>query len=134
MRISDWSSDVCSSDLGSESLRKPVQAIQSTNRLRPGCNAPHAPIRNDTRATGRGRGGRPRLGSLESEGMESGTADHRAGGRCQEGLLTIHGSRLLPCHGWRRRPCRDRKSVVKGKRVSVRVELGGRGGVTKKKK
>src|SRR3546814_10937129 len=74
MRISDWSSDVCSSDLG--------RAARPT-------------------APGRARG-RP------------GRRARRAGRR-------------------RPRACRaDRKSVVKGKSVSVRVDLGGRRIIKKK--
>src|SRR3546814_20384196 len=34
----------------------------------------------------------------------------------------------------RNRPSRERKSVVEGKSVSVRVDLGGRGSIKKKKK
>src|SRR3546814_18786783 len=75
MRISDWSSDVCSSDLGQ----------------RPG---------------GRGR---HRMDGLP--GDERNRDDDRID-RC--------------------RPGEDRKSVVEGKRVSVRVDLGGRRIMTKK--
>src|SRR3546814_19114455 len=71
MRISDWSSDVCSSDLG---LRHEVPAPR--DRLR--------------QAQGDGRG-----------------RENRAAGA-------------------------DRKSVVLGKSVSVRVDLGGRRIITKK--
>src|SRR3546814_16717995 len=91
MRISDWSSDVCSSDLRDR----------------------------------RRRGGLP----------------HR---------LQLFGILPARCHGlyaagqiWRvervgelhaaRQPGPDRKSVVSGKRVSVRVDIGGRRTITKKK-
>src|SRR3546814_17572849 len=76
MRISDWSSDVCSSDLGHRLCRR------FRGRLH------------------RGLGGRP-----------GGGLGHRFGGR---GLGGGFG-----CLG-------DRKSVVEGKSVSVRVDLGGR--------
>src|SRR3546814_12926178 len=43
-------------------------------------------------------------------------------------------ARSDPAGARRPRPARDRKSVVSGKRVSVRVDLGGRGTIKKKKK
>src|SRR3546814_12159404 len=79
MRISDWSSDVCSSDLN-------------------GARWPRV------------LGGRP-------------------GRSCQEGRLWRHAAEA----GDRRRG-QDRKSVVSGKSVSVRVDLGGRRIIKKKKK
>src|SRR3546814_6183574 len=78
MRISDWSSDVCSSDLGRR-LFAALVARRQAPRLR----------------LDRGRQ-RPALGALD---------------------------------GWRRG---DRKSVVSGKSVSVRVDLGGRRIIKKK--
>src|SRR3546814_19292913 len=83
MRISDWSSDVCSSDLdrrGAWPLRRRDPA------------ALHAAQRD----------GRPRRGRR----------------------------RRLPADP---QPGRDRKSVVWGKSVSVRVALGGRRSITNKK-
>src|SRR3546814_12970268 len=38
-----------------------------------------------------------------------------------------------PPKGWGRRRCGERKSVVEGKRVSVRVDLGGGRAIKKKK-
>src|SRR3546814_3144306 len=78
MRISDWSSDVCSSDLFSSSL--------NSNETVPSCRR------------------RP--------------------------LLNVTWRRLLKLSAI----CsRDRKSVVSGKSVSVRVDLGGRRIIKKKK-
>src|SRR3546814_19128515 len=88
MRISDWSSDVCSSDLGSSACRN--------------------------RPNWRGTGGRNWL------------PDPR---RRRTDAETRHG--LDRC----RPPApADRKSVVEGKSVSVRVDIGGRRIIKKKKK
>src|SRR3546814_16092098 len=92
MRISDWSSDVCSSDLQ-----------------------------------------RPRL--AEPLGQHREAAVGRAARRCHQPfgnlLLEHQGHRG---EGTRVRGQRDRKSVVSGKSVSVRVDLGGRRIIKKKKK
>src|SRR3546814_12780957 len=82
MRISDWSSDVCSSDLRSclrsqHGLRTIVRRRRMANCARVGCRF-----------------------QASDDGV-----DHRAG------LARV---------------AQDRKSVVSGKRVSVRVDLGGR--------
>src|SRR3546814_14946668 len=92
MRISDWSSDVCSSDL-------PARC--------PGGIAP----------------------TLQGPGRD--LQRLRLGDR-RRGTLRL---RIAPrCAGLSRdRPGRDRKSVVSGKSVSVRVDLGGRRIIKKKK-
>src|SRR3546814_13815518 len=96
MRISDWSSDVCSSDL----------------RTRSGAQGSHV----DHRPTGQPDDAVPR--------------------RCRSHL----GSRRYPqtspqlAHWlgiWSNALPTDRKSVVKGKSVSVRVDLGGRRSIKK---
>src|SRR3546814_10368618 len=87
MRISDWSSDVCSSDL-------------------PVSNAPARP-----QAECRHPGG------LENQHQRSSSPPPRNGGRWVRNHRTA----------WRITSSSvDRKSVVKGKSVSVRVDLGGR--------
>src|SRR3546814_16398491 len=85
MRISDWSSDVCSSDLGHQ----------------------RHPGRRSRRTQARHGGRRPRP-----------LPDRRYRAR----------RRRIP------RIAADRKSVVEGKSVSVRVDLGGRRIIKKKKK
>src|SRR3546814_19336989 len=89
MRISDWSSDVCSSDL-------------------PDVVAPEIPCQRPGQALDR------RLG-------------HRIGGHAAlfehpdyRAEIDDHAAAERP-HLWK-----DRKSVVSGKSVSVRVDLGGR--------
>src|SRR3546814_19197421 len=90
MRISDWSSDVCSSDL-------PLKV----------CNSHLA-------------------NSVIAQSVRGGHAEHPPI-RCR--LLSEKEPSLQPeptGHG------RDRKSVVSGKSVSVRVDLGGRRIIKKK--
>src|SRR3546814_18969762 len=87
MRISDWSSDVCSSDLAAQ---------------------PHPLHRPRARLFG----GRPAEGALSPLPCREGQGRHRA----------YHDRRLR--RGVARQPG-DRKSVVSGKRVSVRLDLGG---------
>src|SRR3546814_17838875 len=82
MRISDWSSDVCSSDLGRGDR---VPAAGRRDRHRAGARPAQAGA-----GQGQGRGGKDRAQA-------------------------------------------DRKSVVSGKSVSVRVDLGGRRIIKKKK-
>src|SRR3546814_14243076 len=88
MRISDWSSDVCSSDLSSPARTG-----------RPG-RTPPAPLGSPT-GSARWHGG-------------------RIGCRCRPPPAP------RPAQALRQRRRRDRKSVVSGKSVSVRVDLGGR--------
>src|SRR3546814_18264088 len=131
MRISDWSSDVCSPDL------------------------PPAP-RSD-RGADRGVGQGPRWGASVAQWRHAGRRRQRARNavpgrrrgarRARHRLPRIARARTRR-HLWpdrrtqavARDPRRlqgfaeDRKSVVTGKRVSVRVDLGGRRIITKKKK
>src|SRR3546814_13651324 len=97
MRISDWSSDVCSSDL-------PVPEL-------PAIDNPYGIL-----VTGIGGTGVVTIGSL------LGMAAH----------LENKGVTVLDMAGLAQKG--DRKSVVKGKSVSVRVDLGGRRIIKKKKK
>src|SRR3546814_18218129 len=95
MRISDWSSDVCSSDLG----RRPPRQI--TVHAHPAASrAHHGQTRCDRHAT----------------------QTHHS--------LTPLADRTAPPPP--ARDTRDRKSVVSGKSVSVRVDLGGRRIIKKK--
>src|SRR3546814_21032818 len=110
MRISDWSSDVCSSDLKNhfrvrgDEARLPERLFRHLAR--------HARPRADAVRQ------RPRF--------REGTRAEGAAGR---GNLV---PALFGALG-RHRPCRpDRKSVVSGKSVSVRVDLGGRRIIKKK--
>src|SRR3546814_11994202 len=91
MRISDWSSDVCSSDL--LTVRK---AADHTLRRSPSHRETVMPIEK-----------RVSSAAAALEGIEDGAT------------VLVSG---------------DRKSVVSGKSVSVRVDLGGRRILTKKNK
>src|SRR3546814_12206554 len=95
MRISDWSSDVCSSDLGNFSNRQ-GRSIGSEQCVRP---ADFVQSREEL--------------PLNLQLLEYGLNDETAGGH----FLNVTDSSDTP---------QDRKSVVQGKSVSVRVELGGR--------
>src|SRR3546814_19975181 len=102
MRISDWSSDVCSSDLAVAPAGQVVQ--------RPG---------NHLLA-------RARLAENQHIGLGPGQrADLFAQAQHRLGLSEQARRQLLPV---------DRKSVVEGKSVSVRVVLGGSRLIQKKKK
>src|SRR3546814_17254899 len=110
MRISDWSSDVCSSDLGV------VHRIGRQERL------------DHVARAGEGRGAY-RV-ELERAGGRVGDDGDRRGGlgffECRVGEV---GQALE-----QREVGQDRKSVVEGKSVSVRGGLGGRRIIKKKKK
>src|SRR3546814_11476058 len=92
MRSSDWSSDVCSSDLAARQIGR-------------------------SRAGGQSAGVKGAL-SPSLAGARGGSTKRPA--QCRQFFaLTQKGS-------LRSLPTPDRKSVVSGKRVSVRVDLGGR--------
>src|SRR3546814_18420495 len=96
MRISDWSSDVCSSDL-SESESRYAEPSKRSKGTRP----------KDSHALRCASGVKP-------EAPRTATAPRTPG----RSARSARGG--------------DRKSVVEGKRVSVRVELGGRRILNKK--
>src|SRR3546814_17767378 len=102
MRISDWSSDVCSSDLVARQQGglRPAQPVppRTARRAR---DHPHAHDRDDGGLLARGRASADQLLCVQLYGPD-------------------RLSRL------------DRKSVVSGKSVSVRVDLGGRRIIKKK--
>src|SRR3546814_11018675 len=114
MRISDWSSDVCSSDLEGRPMgviaNNPLHlagAIDADGadkaaRFMQLCDAYDLPI----------------LFLCDTPGI-------MVGPDAEQTALVRHVSRLFVT---------DRKSVGSGKRVSVRVDLGGRGVLKKKKK
>src|SRR3546814_19727698 len=103
MRISDWSSDVCSSDLRA--------VLQPDHHGRHPCNAMHSP-------------------APCSASSPCPPAAPSATNRCRRSPQPPPRRRLSRPKSRRT----DRKSVVKGKSVSVRVEHGGRRNIKKKKK
>src|SRR3546814_11670736 len=112
MRISDWSSDVCSSDLGDKARRTALDVVRHR----------------------RGAGGD---GSCDRKGWASRAVRHSPCGSCDEYKAFPVASRGS-CD--RRRSgtadlalVQARRSVVEGKSVSVRVELGGRRTIKQKR-
>src|SRR3546814_14674367 len=97
MRISDWSSDVCSSDLTAVFLGEAQRLREARQRVfrggRGGLGQPRQAVRGDQAAA---RGLRP-LQRAVVDGVE-------------ERRLVVG---------------QDRKSVVEGKRVAIRLDLGG---------
>src|SRR3546814_17219991 len=117
MRISDWSSDVCSSDLtavghhGKASLARVLTAGRSVvgegfgrvEQLLQGIDAQHARPRADSIVDSIGAGQGPGVGSRGPAALRMPAA-------------LDDDDRLAACGN-----ARDRKSVVMGKSVSVRV-------------
>src|SRR3546814_18515288 len=97
MRISDWSSDVCSSDLGIHS----ALGVKVTGPDLRGISELTAQLETILRGVA---------------GTRAVFGDRLTGGR----YIDVDIARV------RAAKYGDRKSVVSGKRVSVRVELGGR--------
>src|SRR3546814_12897240 len=116
MRISDWSSDVCSSD-----LRRVARALGHGDRQRVMPQRLAYPAR-------------PLPGNRRQGEVEAVVRQLRASnGICPAGQDGM-GLRLFgPLQGEHVGEL-DRKSVVSGKSVSVRVDLGGRRIIKKKKK
>src|SRR3546814_15785622 len=120
MRISDWSSDVCSSDLlplvmeGAQSgEEQPAeQGAEHADRQQEGraCGYPARPIARDAPA-----GHDPVDVGMMGEGGSPGVTN---GGAADPGAEM---------------PGIDLKSVVEGKRGAVRVNIGGRRSIKKKK-
>src|SRR3546814_12752622 len=121
MRISDWSSDVCSSDLLDlgiqlNTLHLGAVGVDCGGDLRVRQVAACEGTRFDHRRR------IDRVGDRLVEGgdaQDAATADIIFGGETEVG---------------RRQRAEDRKSVVEGKSVSVRVDLGGGRLLIKKKK
>src|SRR3546814_19448464 len=107
MRISDWSSDVCSSDLRGPKARK----VHRGRKAIPDRRATRVRrVPRDRRATPARKVPRVR--------------------RATPGRKAPKARRAIPA----RQAPKDRQSVVKGTSVSVRVDLGGRRIITQKNK
>src|SRR3546814_29110 len=101
MRISDWSSDVCSSDLHN--------TVQKDSILRLMKN------------TSDKKNYRRLLAVIQ-----------KSNGRTFEDIAKEHGVSIRTVQRWISAYLQDRKSVVQGKSVSVRVDIGGRRIIKKK--
>src|SRR3546814_20973332 len=106
MRISDWSSDVCSSDLESRFQTIVTQSSAQANTHSPGGAINQPFFANNTQ------------GSIQQ--VSSTTS------------IAVVGGGFIPVSK-KNGENADRKSVVKGKSGSVRVDLGGRRAIKKKK-
>src|SRR3546814_20063489 len=103
MRISDWSSDVCSSDLDPLGERDPEdQGVEDDRR-----GNDHAGLEDAARAEV--------AVELDVQAVQDDVGGEQLGDDPQD-QVAPHAPRSG----------RDRKRVVEGKSVSVRVELGGR--------
>src|SRR3546814_16459923 len=114
MRISDWSSDVCSSDLRLSTLPCPRGRKRKAFRI----------LLDVAVSTG---GGRPVRNSPENIGNAG--RCHGAGSARSVGTDHTASTKPRPHSSsarWKGVAAPDRKSVVMGKRVSVGVDLGGR--------
>src|SRR3546814_14346608 len=138
MRISDWSSDVCSSDLGGARGRTVSQPGTAPAQGRADAAVDWARVRGDFPLLRREVNGKPLVyfdsantgqkpaavieavdGFYRHHNANVSRAVHTPGGEATERYEDA-------------RP--DRQSVVEGKRGSVRVDLGGRRIVKKKRK
>src|SRR3546814_11549731 len=113
MRISDWSSDVCSSDL--------VSNKKAFGLGLPGC----LHLRHTQLPDHKFEVGQPETGAELAEDLQR--------------FVDLHGPDSIACCivepiAGSTGALIDRKSVVEGKRVSVRVDLGGRRIIKKKNK
>src|SRR3546814_12792512 len=118
MRISDWSSDVCSSDLSALSRKgRPGKAGQGR-----ACGLDDlAHALRSRHDGGDGAGNLPRKERHRLQ-VAGGGPQRRVGAEAIERPAVFAGDLLA-----------DRQSVAAGKRVSVRVDLGGRRIIKKKK-
>src|SRR3546814_14429220 len=104
MRISDWSSDVCSSDLRRLTISKKTATHQGQRPLKNSAGAISA------------------IAGSPSHSLRSSNSSNSFVRRCWKYQVVFSSS--VPA---------DRKSVVSGKRVPVRVDLGGRRIIKKKR-
>src|SRR3546814_19816322 len=111
MRISDWSSDVCSSDLLAELF---IKNTPEKNHADPRLSPAQA-IVDAAMKTAADRGESARMVATIRESTRQLVADRIKAGGSLAGEIG-----------------RDRTSDVEGKRVSVRVDLGGRRTIKKK--
>src|SRR3546814_18811647 len=119
MRISDWSSDVCSSDLCDPFILRPVVSQKVPTRgLVP---ISHRHYDHTKRNTVMQKAPHYRSHHPDRNGPGARAPHWHEGG-------TVHRPT------YRRYPRIDRKSVVTGTRVLVRVDLSGRRYIKKKKK
>src|SRR3546814_19208411 len=132
MRISDWSSDVCSSDLGG--IRRSRAAVPAAGRRRDGGAGRRtqdrravlfAALRARPAGAGADAGRRASRRGRDRQRPD----DRRYSARAAGGSARIVRGERRGVYGQSRV---ERKSVGEGKGVSVRVDLGGRRIIKKK--
>src|SRR3546814_13665139 len=130
MRISDWSSDVCSSDpMVAASIREGEAAPLAVAVSRTVALGPFTTMLRELSHAFPGlqlqlrRG----TGAEVTEYLKQGTAELAIAGPLDEPWSRLDAFPLFE------EPFQDRKSVVLGKSVSVRLYLGGRRRIKKKK-
>src|SRR3546814_17514538 len=137
MRISDWSSDVCSSDL--QTAGRCEDGGQATGeqhaapaaRLGFGCRHERCPFRLTTN----GITLRPYRSTESSAVVELKQPAFTIGALAIAAAVGVETIRFYQCRGLLREPPRpDRTRFVQGKSVQVRVGIGGRRIQKKKKK
>src|SRR3546814_20823039 len=126
MRISDWSSDVCSSDLRWRYRRQ----VDRTDRPRHG-DSPIWKMRS-FRTNYQGASARDTADRLYARNRPKRLSTFAR--LSMRRIVTKAPSNKLGVRRILLLPGRDRKSVVEGKRVSVSVVLGGRGIIKKNKR
>src|SRR3546814_14132136 len=116
MRISDWSSDVCSSDLLQIHLEAGGEFGQTLDEIR---------LAGDAQAVGVEHQVANRFGFGQTQDVEDLWMQGRLAARdLQQVRLAFSGDQGVH---------QDRKRVVQGKSVSVRVDLGARRTIKKQK-
>src|SRR3546814_16372022 len=132
MRISDWSSDVCSSDLRREP--RPIERLADIYVAEAGdqplieqCRLQRCRLAGEERRQD-GAGERRCARGADGFQPEAGQAWMHIQSGTREQVHEAEPPRLDIAHA------PDRKSVVEGKSVSVRLELGGRRIINKQKK
>src|SRR3546814_11942154 len=126
MRISDWSSDVCSSDL--QGCQRQIVARRQSDGAGLRAVGMHNAIHGQAAAIGGNRDVARRY--LITDYDIAGLDDKAAGFNDAGVVQTL----VQPCEIAQRSGPEDRKSVVRGKSVSVRLASGGRRYIKKKKK
>src|SRR3546814_17296412 len=117
MRISNWSSDVCSSDLWDATANLKIEADASYAKS---WLNPDGQLTSDNADVGYGFGIGPALG-IAVNGDSSDTIPELHNYGAEGDPSRWADTSVIGSHG----TVRDRKSVVEGKSVSVRVNLGG---------
>src|SRR3546814_18364670 len=131
MRISDWSSDVCSSDLQFANRHggKPDGARTKHREAVPGADWPISLAHGGRQRLAAHTGANRAAARLSSALISDATVQAHTACRAADRLpWRQYAQHRAPIHF---PAAQDRTSVVLGQSVSVRVDLGGRGSIKK---